>query len=135
MSMTIEISTELEPILKAEAGKAGLDPTAYTQQLLRASLPAKKQTSPAMSAAESRLLNQINQGLSAEELDHYHALIGKRQDETITSNDLRELEAKTHRLEFLQAQRLNRLVKLAALRNLPLPELMTRLEIQPPDVL
>src|SRR5258707_9293544 len=49
MSLTIEISSELEPILKAEAGKAGLDPTAYTHQLLPASLPTEKQRAPSIS--------------------------------------------------------------------------------------
>ena len=75
MSMTIKISSELEPILKAEAGKAGVDPTAYTHQLLHASLTAEKRSAPSISAEEARLLNQINLGISAEELDRYRELI------------------------------------------------------------
>src|SRR5437879_3741883 len=91
MSMTIEISSELEPILKAEAGKAGVDPVAYTNQLLRASLQTEKPTVPSMSPAETRLLNQINQGLSLEEFDRYRELIRKRQEETITQDELSQL--------------------------------------------
>ena len=97
MSMTIEISGELEPILKAEAGKAGIDPIAYTHQLLRASLPTEQLTAPSVSAEEARLLNQINQGLSAEELDHYRELIGKRQAETISLEEFRQLDGLTRR--------------------------------------
>ena len=114
---------------------AGIDPTAYTHQLLRASLPTEKHSAPAMSAEETRLLNQVNQGLSAEELDGYRALIRKRQDETISPEEFRQLEAMTRRFEALQARRMDSLAKLAALRKTPLSELMTRLEIQPPDVL
>jgi hypothetical protein len=135
MSMTIEISSELEPILKAEAGKAGVDPIAYTHQLLRASLPAEKPSAPSISAEETRLLNQINQGLSAEELDRYRELIRKRQEETISQEDFRQLDAMTRRLEALQARRVESLAQLASLRNIPLVELMARLEIHPPDAL
>lgn len=135
MSMTIEISADLEPILKAEAGKAGVDPIAYTHQLLRASLPTEIHRAPAMSAEETRLLNQINQGLSVEELDRYQELIRKRQDESISREEFRQLDAMTRRLEVLQARRMASLARLAALRKVTLPDLMTRLEIQPPDVL
>ncbi len=135
MSLTIEISSELEPILKAEAGKAGLDPTAYTHQLLRASLPTEKQRAPSISTEETRLLNEINQGLSAEELDRYRELIRKRQEETINQEAFGQLDAMTRRLEGLQVRRLESLAKLASLRKLPLAEVMARLEIPPADVL
>ena len=92
MSMTIEISGELEPVLKAEAGKAGIDPIAYTHQLLRASLPPRKLSAPSMSVEESRLLNQINQGFSEEEFERYRELIAKRQAETISPEEFRQCE-------------------------------------------
>ena len=135
MSMTIEISSELEPVLKAEAGKAGIDPIAYTHQLLRASLPPRKLSAPSMSVEESRLLNQINQGFSEEEFERYRELIAKRQAETISPEEFRQLDAMTRRLEALQARRLECLAQLASLWNIPLVELMARLEIHPPDVL
>lgn len=135
MSMTIEIPGELEPILKAAAGKAGLDLAAYTHQLLRTSLPAATPSAPSVSAEEARLLHQINRGLPAEDLDRYRELIRKRQEETISPEGFRQLENLTHQMEALQAQRLESLTKLAKLRQVPLPDLLARLEIHPPDVL
>ena len=135
MSMTIEISGELEPILKAAAGKAGLDLTAYTHQLLRISLPAATPSAPSVSAEEARLLNQINRGLSAEDLDRYRELIRRRQEETISPEEFRQLDDLTRQMEALQTQRLESLARLAQLRQMSLTNLLTRLEIHPPDVL
>lgn len=134
MSMTIEISGDLEPILKAEAVKTGVDPIAYTNQLLRRLLVAGKSSPPALSSEEARLLNEINQGLPAEEMDYYQTLIRKRQDETISDEEFQALDRITRRLEALQLGRVQSLVKLAELWNLPLAAVMTQLEIQPPDV-
>ena len=135
MSVTIEISGELEPILKAEAGKAGLDLTAYTHQLLRTSLPAAKPSASSVSAKEARLLHQINHGLAAEALDRYRELIRKRQEENISPEEFRQLDDLTGQMEALQTERLESLAKLAELRHVPLIDLMARLEIHPPDVL
>ena len=135
MSVTIEISGELEPILKAEAGKAGLDLTAYTHQLLRTSLPTAKPSAPSISAEEARLLHQINHGLAAEALDRYRELIRKRQDETISPEEFRQLDDLSRQMEALQTQRLESLAKLAELRRVPFNDLLARLEIHPPDVL
>ena len=135
MSMTIEISGDLEPILKAEAGRAGIDPIAYTNQLLRKSLHTDKRSAPVVSADETRLLMEINQGLSAEALERYRQLIHRRQDEAIGNEELAELTELTHQFEALQVRRLESLSKLAELRKLPLTDLMAQLEIQPPDAL
>jgi hypothetical protein len=135
MSMTITIPIDLEPLLKAEAGKAGVDQIAYTSQLLRKSLSPGRPPAPVVSPEETRLLNETNQGLTARELDHYRHLIGKRQEETITEQELQELMEITCRLEALQIRRIENLAKLAAFRGVPLTDLMAQLEIRPADVL
>lgn len=135
MSTTIEISGELEPILKAAAGKAGLDLAAYTHQLLRLSLATATQSAPSVSAEEASLLNKINRGLEAEDLDRYRQLIAKRQEETINPGEYRQLVELTRRMEALQTQRMESLAMLAALRHVPLADLLKQLEIHPPDVL
>ncbi len=135
MSLTIEISGELEPILAAAASKAGLDMASYTHQLLRMSLPTSKPEAPSVPAEEARLLQEINRGLPAEQLDRYRELIGKRQRETINPEEFRQLTDLTHQMEALQTQRVEALTKLAALRHLSLVDLMAKLEIRPPDVL
>jgi hypothetical protein len=45
------------------------------------------------------------------------------------------LDDLTRQMESLQAQRLASLTKLAQIRQLPLADLLARLEIHPPDVL
>jgi hypothetical protein len=135
MSMIIEISSELEPTLKAQADKAGVDPIVYIHQLLRACLSAGNHHGPSVSPEETQLLNKINQGLSAEDLDLYRKLIRKRQLETITDEEFQHLDRLTRRLESLQARRMAHLAALAQLRQVSLADLMARLEIQPPDVL
>jgi len=48
------------------------------------------------------LLNEINQDFQAQEMDYYRHLTDKRQEETITENELQELKKITCRLEALQ---------------------------------
>lgn len=103
--------------------------------MLRKSLPSAKPGAPSVSAEESRLLNQINRGLPAEDLVRYHELIRKRQDQTIRPQEFTQLDKLTRQMEALQTQRLESLARLAELRRLSLRELMAQLEIQPPDVL
>jgi hypothetical protein len=83
--------------------------------------------------AESALLSRINQGLPSEDRDRMRALIGKRDDETITAEEWRELAALTDRLELLHADRLAALAELAKLRGVTLDEVMSQLGIQFPD--
>jgi hypothetical protein len=135
MGMTIEIAGDLEPILKAEANKAGIDPVRYTQQLLRKSLGTEQTGIPSLSAEEAGLLNEINQGLSSDEMDLYRILIEKRQEETITETEFEQLQGFTFRLESISVRRLEALAKLAALYRIPLAELMARLQIEPTNVL
>jgi hypothetical protein len=133
--MTIEIPVELEPLLKAEAGKAGIDPTTFTQQLLRKSLATRKGAAPCLPEQESALLKAISEGLSAEEMDRYRQLIQKRQQEEIADDELRVLKDLTQRMEALQVRRLEDLVRLAQLRGVALSDLMIQLGIRSPDVL
>jgi len=135
MGMTIEIAGDLELILKAEANKAGIDPVRYTQQLLRKSLGTEQTGIPSLSAEEAGLLNEINQGLSSDEMDLYRILIEKRQEETITETEFEQLQGFTFRLESISVRRLEALAKLAALYRIPLAELMARLQIEPTNVL
>src|SRR5437899_3283337 len=106
MSMTIEIAGDLEPILKAEARKAGVDPIHYTDQLLRKFLRNDQRAVSPLSAEEANLLKEINRGLSVEEMDMYRSLIRKRQEETITEEEFRQLNEFTRRLESLQVRSL-----------------------------
>src|SRR5690606_30654763 len=91
--------------------------------------------SESIPAEESQLLEEINRGLSATDWARYHALIAKRQAETIGDEELAELSKLADRIEELNAARLERLAELARLRNKPLPQLMDELGITAPALL
>jgi IS4 transposase len=73
---------------------------------------------------DARLLMQINQGFSETWWEHYHELIRRRQESLLSAADLRELIRLTDQIEKREAKRLQALVKLAKLRNVPLRSLM-----------
>jgi hypothetical protein len=79
------------------------------------------------------LLARINQGLSAEDRNRLKQLISRRNAETITSAEGRELIALTDRLEKLHAQRVAALAELATLRGITFDEVINQLGIQFPD--
>lgn len=82
-------------------------------------------------AAESDLLQKINQGLPQAMQERLNELIEKRRTETISSKELRELKKLTDKIEKLDAKRLELLTKLAALRNVPLRKLIKQLGLEP----
>ena len=133
--MTIEITSDLEPLLMAEAHKAGVDPVTYTQDLLRKALPIAVPSAPSVTAEEASLLKEINQGISSEEMARYEELIRKRQQEAISQPEFRELQEATRRLEDFQTRRMRSLAALAKLRGISVLDLMSRLEIRRLDVL
>ncbi|MDP6353647.1 MAG: hypothetical protein QF473_00995 [Planctomycetota bacterium] len=136
MSLTLEISPELESFLEAEATRTGKDVTSVAEAVLRKSLcPGEHSSAPRLTAEEARLLEEINRGPTTSEMEGYIALIRKRQSETITEDELDELRSFTQRMEELAVLRLKNLKKLAELRGVDVEGLMTELQIGPPDVL
>ena len=81
---------------------------------------------------EASLLLQINQGIPTDLHQHYHRLIEKRDTETLTPAEYEELLHLSDRIELLTAQRVDALVKLSTLRQVPLLQLMDDLGIQSP---
>ncbi|MGH9839935.1 MAG: STAS/SEC14 domain-containing protein [Blastocatellia bacterium] len=86
---------------------------------------------PALSQRESELLLQINQGLPAQTRKRLNKLIKKRQSYTITPDELQELIQMTDQIEKSDAERLKCLIELAALRNVPLDDLIKQLGLKP----
>jgi hypothetical protein len=87
-----------------------------------------------LSQEETALLLKINRGLPAEVHQRYRELIDKRREERLTQNEHEELLRLTDEVEKRQAERLEALVELARLRDVPLRELMQTLGIKPPAV-
>jgi hypothetical protein len=88
---------------------------------------------PILSSEEASLLTQINQGIPSDLHEHYCGLAQKRDAETLTDEEYEELLQISDRIEVLNAQRIEALVKLAALRQISLQQLMGELGIQFPS--
>lgn len=86
---------------------------------------------PVLAEREAELLSQIYQGLPAAMQQRLNALIEKRQSYTITEAELQELSALTDQVELFDAARLERLIELAHLRNVPLQQLIQQLGLKP----
>ncbi len=90
-----------------------------------------RQKSPSLPEREAELLMKINRGLPTATQERLNKLIEKRRTETISAKELRELKKLTDRIEKLDAERLELLTELAALRNVPLRKLIKQLGLRP----
>ena len=126
-AITLNLSPELDQELRTEAARQGLEPDRYIIHTLQERLQPKSD----LKSAESDLLQQINIGFSAENWTQYHALIAKRQAETLTSEEYEHLIQLSDRLENLNVLRIQALIQLANLRNQSLCDLMQTLGISP----
>jgi len=134
MVLTIDLAPELEFRLREAAADQGVDLRVYVEQYLRQRLCPAEMLHPSLSAAESRLFGEINQGFSEADWSRYGQLIVKRRAEELTADEHVELTGLSDRLERLNVRRLEVLNELATLRNTTLPTLMDQLGLRPSPV-
>lgn len=135
MNLTIAITPEIESRLREVAASQGVDPDEYVANALREHLQAAGSTVPHLSAEESRLLGEINQGLSEQQWKRYGKLIEKRRAEQLSQDEHAELTTISDFVERLNVRRIECLTQLAALRGTTLPKLMEQLGIEPAPVI
>lgn len=135
MNLTIDISPDLESRLQAEAAKRGIDPGQYVESALRERLHSTNSNAPCLSADESRLIEEINRGLSEDQWQRYNQLIEKRRAEELSDEEKKEVAAMAEQVEVLNVRRMQCLAELARLRDTTLPELMEQLGIVSPPVI
>jgi|SRR5262245_12471187 len=100
------------------------------RSVLRESKPAKP-TVPRLSKRETRLFLRINRSLKPEKQGRYDELKQKREDETLTKAEHKELMQFVEQIEDIWADRLRAIIELAKLRSISPRELMRQLEIEP----
>ncbi len=93
-------------------------------------LKAREET-PVLAQREAELLLRINQQLPPETQARLDELIKKRQAEAINHQELDELRRFTASSENADAERLECLIELAHLRNIPLKKLIRQLGLKP----
>jgi hypothetical protein len=89
---------------------------------------------PVLSAEETALLLEINQGVPSELHDHYQVLLERRDDDALTEVEYAELLDLSNQIEGIGVKRIEALAKLATIRQVPLLKLMEDLGIQSPGV-
>ena len=94
-----------------------------------------RRVAPVLSHEESELLRTINQGLPTDKQMRFDKLVKKRRASRLTEGEREELLRLVDEIENLDAARAEALGKLAALRGVPLSELMHKLGIKPRPVL
>lgn len=134
MTLTLEISPEVEKQLRHAAARAGVAPDVYVVGLLQQNLqqtPMHGQNAKSLPRQEANLLNKINRSLSQSQWERYGQLIAKRQAETLTPSEQKELVSISDQLETDNVQRIKYLAQLARLRNTSVSKLMIELGIGP----
>lgn len=135
MTLMLNIGSELEMQVRQEAAKHELEVNDYVVHVVQEHLRHDQEnTLSCLNEEESQLLQKINIGLPQETWQHYRGLTQKRRDENLTSKEQKELIQISDHLEQLNACRMEHLVKLAQLRNLPVRSLMKQLGITPANV-
>ena len=134
MTLTINITPELESQLRSAAAQEGLDANTYIVHTLEEHVRhTRGHRAPCLIETEARLLSQINQGLPQDMWQRYHELIDKRRAETLTPDEQAALIRLSDLIEEANVRRTENLVQLARLRHTSLRELMQELGIQAPS--
>jgi hypothetical protein len=120
----------LDELLKAANQ---LDETDLETLLNRLLLMRARRQATILPTQEASLLLQINQGIPMDLHQQYQTLAEKRDAETLTDQEYQALLQLSDRIEQLTAHRLEALVNLATLRQVPLLQLMDDLGIQAPS--
>lgn len=130
--ITLNLPPELEAQLVAAATKQGVELSRYVADALQGLLQQQTASTNNLPGTEAELLEQINLGISSEEWAEYHTLIEKRQAEALKPGEHARLIETSDRIEALNVQRMQALIKLAELRGDSLQVTMESLGINPP---
>lgn len=126
-----EINIEIDELL---TGVSHLQTSDLEDFLAEVSILLAHRKVSNLPAREAELLQEINRAFPASSQQRYDELSAKLRAGTITITEHQELLALIDQSEMFAANRLEKLLELARLRQLTLPELMNQLGIQPPPV-
>ena len=134
MTLTIELTADLEEQLHEQAAASGVNAETFvmdsvTDRLKRLRDGTNASREQRLSAGESRLMQEINRGPDDATWQRYRSLVRKRQDETISSEELSELIRLSDLIEGDHVRRLRAVAELAGLRGTTLEVLMKEMEL------
>ena len=132
MTLTIQLTPELEASLIRQAASAGMDASEFVVSALASRLSQAPGPSPHCSKEDAELLAAISQGLPEPLWQRYRTLLAQRDAEALTVDEHAELIGLSSQIEEDHARRLELLARLATLRSVSLPALMQQMGIRPP---
>ncbi|NJM70267.1 MAG: STAS/SEC14 domain-containing protein [Scytonema sp. RU_4_4] len=123
----VEVQLSSEELLKAVEQLSLSELEQFVSQVIVLQAQRKATRLP---QAEAELLLKINQGIPSNIQRDYEELMAKREGEILTHDEHQKLLQLTHKIEKMQAQRIENLAELARLREISLSALMENLGIQ-----
>ncbi len=127
--LEVRSQVSLEELLKAVAQLEAKELEHFVTRVLAL---RGQRMAPSLAKEEGRFLQQINQGLSPTTQARYAELTARRQEETLSPEEHRELLELTDRIEHADAERVRALGGLAQLRDVSVEALLADLGIAPP---
>jgi hypothetical protein len=124
----LEAQLTIEELLKAVEQLNTADLEAFVDRVL--AIRAQRRW-PSLSDGETALLLSINQSLPSEIRHRYEDLVAKRETMSLTSDEQAELVRLSDQLEADHARRMEKLLELARLRQVPVESLIQELGIPP----
>ena len=124
MPLTLHLPQDLEDQLEERRRRDGFDPETYVLSMLRENLASAEP--PSEQAYLLAEIASLQNPLSPAELRRYRRLQKKREEGTLTPDEQAVLIAFSDRWEQADAIRLERLLRLSQLWQLPLRETMVR---------
>lgn len=130
MSISVDISQDLDSQLRDEAASLGVEPSAYVENALKEHLARSARSDASERAdSEAKLLRRINTGPSENFWEQYNSLSEKSRAELLTPTEHAELVRLSDQLERVNLEQMEALVELANVRETPLEQLMRDLGI------
>ena len=118
MAVVVDLPAEVEQQVRQEAARAGVDAAQVIRDAVVDRLAQRPGRVARLSRTESELLQKINEGLHPERWERFHALVARRQAETLTPDEHVELIALTNEIEEMNARRIEHLTELAELKGI-----------------
>ncbi len=144
MTLVLEITPDLEKQIRQAASNAGTPIDKYVLESVMERLaqtqhtqnkPSQNNTNQytgkRLSLLEVHLLEKINQSLAQIQWERYRELLARRQAETLSSEEQRELISFSDRIEEANVKRIQYVAELAEVQHTTLPALMTKLGLKP----
>lgn len=126
MSLTIEVTGELEERIRSEAAEKRVSPDLIAENALRGRFGMER-LPPLASWANDALMSRLDEGLSASVWEEYHRLNARIHDDVASEDEMTQFFALNEQVEGWGALRLEIVAEIARRKGTTLNEEMAAL--------